>query len=54
MADFSLVLFDPFVDLPATSGLLKVTFLLVVMASTATGDDALLGTLNLMMPNFLS
>ena len=29
MADFSGVLFDPFVDLPASSGLLKVTFYLL-------------------------
>ena len=42
---------DPFVDLPVFSGLLKVTFLLVVMVSTATVDGASFGTLNSMMPN---
>ena len=51
MADFSGALLGLFADLPAISGLLKVTFLSVVMVSTAAGDDASLGTLNLMMPN---
>ena len=51
MADFSSFLFDPFVDLPVSSGLLKLTFLLVVMVSTAMVDDTSLGTLNSMMPN---
>ena len=51
MADFSGFLLDPFVDLPVSSGLLKVTFLLVVMVSTAMVDGASLGTLNLMIPN---
>ena len=51
MADFSSFLFDPFVDLPVSSGLLKVTFLLVVMVSTVMVDGASLGTLNLMIPN---
>ena len=51
MADFSGFLLDPFVDLPVSSGLLKVTFLLVAMVSTATADSASLGTLNLMIPN---
>ena len=51
MADFSVFLLDPFVDLPLTSGLLKVTFLVVVMVSTAMVDGASLGTLNSMIPN---
>ena len=51
MGDFSGVLLDLCVDLPAISGLLKMNFLSVVMVSTATGDDASLGTLNSMMPN---
>ena len=51
MAGFSVVLWDPFVDLPDTSGLLKVTFLVVEMVSTAMVDGASLGTLNSMMPN---
>ena len=51
MADFSGFLLDPFVDLPVSSGLLKVTFLLVVMVSTSMEDSASLGTLNSMMPN---
>ena len=51
MADFSVFLLDPFVDLPVTSRLLKVTFLVVEMVSTATVDGASLGTLNSMMPN---
>ena len=51
MADFSVFLMDPFVDLPVTSRLLKVTFLLVVMVSTAMADGASLGTLNLMIPS---
>ena len=51
MADFSVFLLDPFADLPVISGLLKVTFLLVVMVSTAMADGASLGTLNSMMPN---
>ena len=41
MADFSVFLLDPFVDLPVTSGLLKVTLLLVVMVSTAMADGIL-------------
>ena len=44
MADFSIFLLDPFVDLPVTSGLLKVTFLVVEMVSTAMVDGASLGT----------
>ena len=51
MADFSVVLLDPFVDLPVSSRLLKVTFLVVEMVSTATADGASLGTLNSMIPN---
>ena len=51
MADFSVVLWEPLVDLPVSSGLLKVTFLVVEMVSTAMADGALLGTLNSMMPN---
>ena len=51
MAGFSVVLLDPFVYLPDTSGLLKVTFLVVEMVSTAMADGASLGTLNSMMPN---
>ena len=44
MADFSIFLLDPFVDLPVTSGLLKVTFLVVAMVSTAMVDGTSLGT----------
>ena len=51
MADFSGFLLDPFVDLPVTSRLLKVTFLLVVMVSTAMADGASLGTLSSMIPS---
>ena len=51
MADFSGFLFVPLVDLPVSSGLLKVTFLLVIMVSTAMADGVSLGTLNSMMPN---
>ena len=51
MADFSGVLHDLFIDLPVISGLLNVTFLLVVMVSITAGVDASLGTLNLMMPS---
>ena len=51
MADLSGALLDLCVDLPAISGLLKVTFLFVVMVSTVAGVDASLGTLNSMMPN---
>ena len=51
MADFGVFLLDAFVDLPVTRGLLKVTFLVVEMVSTARADGASLGTLNLMMPN---
>ena len=46
MANFSVFLLDPFVDLPVTSRLLKVTVLIVVMVSTAMVDGASLGTLN--------
>ena len=45
MADFSVLLLNPFVDLPVTSRLLKVTFLVVEMVSTAMADGASLGTL---------
>ena len=51
MVDFSVFLLDPFVDLPVISGLLKVTFLVVEMVSTAMEDGASLGTLNSMIPN---
>ena len=51
MADFSGFLLDPFADLPVSSRLLEVTFLLVVMVSTAMADGASLGTLNSMIPN---
>ena len=51
MADLSGALLNHFVDFPTISGLLKVTFIFVVMVSTITGVDASLGTLNLMMPN---
>ena len=51
MADFSVVLWDPLKDLPVSSRLLKVTFLVVEMVSTAMADGASLGTLNSMMPN---
>ena len=51
MAGFSVVLLDPFVYLPDTSRLLKVTFLVVEIVSTAMVDGASLGTLNSMMPN---
>ena len=51
MADFSVVLLDPFVDLLVTSRLLKVTFLVVEMVSTAMADGASLDTLNSMIPN---
>ena len=51
MAYFGVFLLDAFVDLPVTSGLLKVTFLVVEMVSTATVDGTSLGTLNVMMPN---
>ena len=50
MTDFSGFLLDPFVDFPISSRLLKVTFLLVVMVSTATVDGASLGILNSVMP----
>ena len=51
MAGFSVVLLDPLVNLPDTSGMLKVTFLVVEIVSTAMADGASLGTLNSMMPN---
>ena len=51
IAGFSVVLWDPLVDLPVSSGLLKVTFLVVETVSIATADGASLGTLNSMMPN---
>ena len=51
MADFRVFLLDPFVDLPVTSRLLKVTFLVVEMVSTAMVDGASLDTLNSMIPN---
>ena len=51
MADFSVILLDPLIDLTLTSRLLKVTFLVVEMVSTAMTDGASLGTLNSMMPN---
>ena len=51
MADFSVFLVGLIADLPVIRGLLKVTFLLVVMVSTAMADGASLGTLNSMMPN---
>ena len=51
MADFGVLLLDPIIDLPVTSRLLKVTFLVVEMVSTAMADGASFGTLNSMMPN---
>ena len=51
MVDLSGALLDFCLDLPAISGLLKVTFLFVMMVSIATGVGASLDTLNLMMPN---
>ena len=51
MADFSVDLLNSLLDLPVSSGLLKVTFLVVEMVSTAMADGASLGTLNSMMPN---
>ena len=51
MADFSVVWLDPFVDLPVTSKLLKVTFLVVEMVSIAVADGASLDSLNSIIPN---